>query len=452
MKRIHFVSVALLAGILLSGSTCSGPSGSGYGNGELVGVKRSRKWKESVPTGMVFVRRGTLNIGPNDQDPASSTQPVRTVSIDAFWMDDTEITNNEYRQFVYWVRDSLARTMLGQQYPEFLITEDRDNNPIDPPIINWKERIRWDEPDYAAAMQDLFVPENERFMGRREIDFRKLFYEYWWIDYKQAARRQNSYNFETQRYDGTVFDLSGNEIPIENRSSFILRDKVNVFPDTLCWIRDFTYSYNEPWATRYFWHPGFDDYPLVGVTWKQARAFCHWRTKIQTDYLAGHSDPGLMEYRLPTETEWEFAARGAKKFSMYPWGSYYIRDDEGVFLANFKPLRGNYVEDGGIGSMRVGSYDPNDYGLYDMAGNVAEWTITAYDESGYMLINDINPNYEYNALPDDPPVMKRKVIRGGSFKDIAFYNQVSTRSFEYQDTTKSYIGFRCVRSTFGSEF
>ena len=453
MKRIFLASIVLLAGIVLSSSTCSRPgSGSGYGNGELIGAKRSGKWKESAPTGMVFVRRGTLNIGPNDQDPASATQPTRTVSIDAFWMDDTEITNNEYRQFIEWVRDSIARQTLGQQYPEFLITEDRDNNPIDPPRINWKERIRWDEPDYQMALQDMYIPDNERFLGRREIDPRKLFYEYWWIDYKQAARRQNSYNFETQRYEGTVFDPDGTEIPIENRSAFIFKDRVNVYPDTLTWIRDFTYSYNEPWTSRYFWHPGFDEYPLVGITWKQARAFCNWRTKIQNDYLADRSQPGLMEYRLPTETEWEYAARGGKKFSMYPWGSYYIRDQEGVFLANFKPLRGNYVEDGGLATMRVGSYDPNDYGLYDMSGNVAGWTITAYDESGYVLINDFNPNYEYNALPDDQPVMKRKVIRGGSYKDIAYYNQAATRSYEYQDSTKSFIGFRCVRSTFGSEF
>ncbi len=453
MKRIFFASIVLLTGVVLMSSTCSRPgSGSGYGNGELVGAKRSGKWKEAAPTGMVFVRRGTLNIGPNDQDPASATQPTRTVSIDAFWMDDTEITNNEYRQFIGWVRDSIARQILGQQYPEFLITEDRDNNPIDPPKINWKERIRWDEPDYQMALQEMYVPDNERFLGRREIDPRKLFYEYWWIDYKQAARRQNSYNFETQRYEGTVFDPDGNEIQIENRSAFIFKDRINVYPDTLCWIRDFTYSYNEPWTTRYFWHPGFDEYPLVGITWKQARAFCNWRTKIQNDYLAGKKQSGLMEYRLPTETEWEYAARGGKKFSMYPWGNYYIRDQEGVFLANFKPLRGNYVEDGGLATMRVGSYDPNDYGLYDMSGNVAEWTITAYDESGYVLINDFNPNYEYNALPDDQPVMKRKTVRGGSYKDIAYYNQVATRSYEYQDSTKSFIGFRCVRSSFGSEF
>ncbi|MDX1284640.1 MAG: SUMF1/EgtB/PvdO family nonheme iron enzyme, partial [Draconibacterium sp.] len=77
---------------------------------------------------------------------------------------------------------------------------------------------------------------------------------------------------------------------------------------------------------------------------------------------------------------------------------------------------------------------------------------TAYDEAGYNLMSDLNPNFEYNALKDDPPVMKRKVIRGGSWKDISHFVQVGTRNFEYQDSTKSFIGFRCVRSTFGEEF
>ncbi len=90
-------------------------------------------------------------------------------------------------------------------------------------------------------------------------------------------------------------------------------------------------------------------------------------------------------------------------------------------------------------------------GLYDMAGNVAEWTITAYDPSAYVFSHDMNPYYNYNASPDDPPVMKRKVVRGGSWKDIAHYLQVSTRDYEYQDSTKSYIGFRCVRSYLGDQ-
>lgn len=445
MKKLLYFGILLLGVTIFSSCKQSG-------NGELIGVQHRAKWKESQPYGMVYVRRGSFNIGPSDQDPSRSMLPTKTVSQEAFWMDDTEITNSEYRQFVGWVKDSIARRMLGDQYPEYLITEDRSGTPIDPPRINWRERIDWDDPDMQMAMEDMYVPENERFFGRKEIDPRNLLYEYWWIDLQQAAKRSNSYNFETQRYEGNVYNAEGELVPIENRSSFIMKDAVYIYPDTLCWIRDFTYSFNEPWATRYFWHPGFADYPVVGVSWKQARAFCSWRTKYQSNYLNSRGEPELQAYRLPSEVEWEYAARGGRISSMYPWGGYYARDEEGVFLANFKPIRGNYVEDGGIGTMKVGSYEPNDFGLYDMAGNVAEWTETAFDEAGYSYFSDLNPSFRYNAKIDDQAVMKRKVIRGGSWKDISHYIQVSTRNYEYQDTTKSFIGFRCVRSTFGDEF
>jgi formylglycine-generating enzyme len=112
-------------------------------------------------------------------------------------------------------------------------------------------------------------------------------------------------------------------------------------------------------------------------------------------------------------------------------------------------MRGNYTDDGWLYTAPAASYEPNDYGLYDMAGNVAEWTENAYDESFYTFSHDMNPNYKYNALPDDPSALKRKVVRGGSWKDIAYYLQVSTRTYEYQDTAKSYVGFRNVRSYLG---
>jgi len=422
------------------------------GNGELTGVSGRAKWFEPTPFGMTFIHRGNLNIGPNNQDPTWSSTPTKTVSVDAFWMDDTEITNNEYRQFVYWVRDSIARTYLAEQFPEFMISEDRDGNPLDQPKLNWEQKLEWDNPDYADALQAMYIPENERFFRKKEIDARKLFYEFHKIDYKQAAKRANMYNYKTQSYSGTVFNADGEQVPIQSRSSFIMRYMVDVYPDTLCWIRDFTYSYNEPWATRYFWHPGFDDYPVVGVDWEQANAFCSWRTKVQNEFLSSVNEATLQDYELPSEVQWEYAARGDLKLAMYPWGGYYTRDQEGVFMANFKPLRGNYSEDGGIASMKVGSYDPNEFGLFDMAGNVAEWTKSAYDESSYMYMNDFNPEFTYNALPSDAPALKRKVIRGGSWKDIATFIQVGTRSYEYQDTTKSYIGFRCVRASFGNEF
>jgi len=84
-----------------------------------------------------------------------------------------------------------------------------------------------------------------------------------------------------------------------------------------------------------------------------------------------------------------------------------------------------------------------------MAGNVAEWTANAFDETTYSFSHDMSPGYVYNAKSDDPASMKRKVVRGGSWKDIGYFLQCGVRSYEYQDSAKSYIGFRCVRDFMG---
>ena len=134
---------------------------------------------------------------------------------------------------------------------------------------------------------------------------------------------------------------------------------------------------------------------------------------------------------------------------MYPWGNYYLRNKKGCLLANFKPGRGNFAEDGGFYTVRVDSYWPNDYGLYNMSGNVAEWTNTLYNEGSYNFFSDMSPDLRYDAKDSDAPYQKRKTIRGGSWKDVKFYLQVSTRAFEYQDTAKCYVGFRCVQTYLG---
>ena len=234
-----------------------------------------------------------------------------------------------------------------------------------------------------------------------------------------------------------------------DRSQFIMRDVINVYPDTLAWIHDFTYSFNEPMTQNYFWHPAYDDYPVVGVSWKQATAFSIWRTRLLHAYLADIGGTVTNDFRLPTESEWEYAARGGLDLSPYPWGGPYIRNARGCFLGNFKPMRGNYIDDGGFHTVKINSYNPNDYGLYCMAGNVAEWTSNAFDESAYNFAHDLNPDYMYDAKDDEPEVLKRKVIRGGSWKDIGYYLQTGTRTYEYQDTAKSYIGFRCVMTYLG---
>ena len=359
------------------------------------------------------------------------------------------MTNNKYRQFVYWVRDSIMRRMLGESQEDFLIKEDENGNPIDPPMINWKTKIDFKDEETNEVLKDIYLPVNERFYFRKEIDTRKLMYEYFWVDLQQAAKKSNRYNFNKKQYEGVAFNVAGEQVKVQDRTPFIMRDVVNVYPDTLCWVSDFTYSYNEPMSNMYFWHPAYDNYPVVGVNWKQATAFCIWRTQLLNASLHKSGEPGVHEYRLPLESEWEYAARGGLENSMYPWGGMYTRNKQGCFLANFKPMRGNYIDDGGFTTMRVGSYEPNEFGLYDMAGNVSEWCANAYDESAYNFMHDLNPDYKYNARPDDPPSMKRKVVRGGSWKDIAYYLQVGTRTYEYQDTSKSYIGFRCVRSYLG---
>lgn len=421
------------------------------GGGELVGVSRKAAFYEPDPYGMIFIPQGSFNMGLADEDMAyTMNSQKRTISVPSFWMDETEITNTEYRQFVYWVRDSIARRLLGQQFEEFLIAEDEFGNPIDPPYLNWSEPIEWDDEEYAPILEEMYLPENERFFRRKEIDTRKLVYDYQWVDLQQAAQKSNRYNFETKEYEGVVFDQYGEEREIDDRSAFIMTDQVLVYPDTLCWIADFTYSFNEPLTEKYFWHPGFDEYPVVGVTWKQATAFAIWRTQLLNNYLASKGEPVVMNYRLPSEAEWEYAARGGLDQNKYPWGGYYTRNNQGCFLANFKPLRGRYGDDGGMYTMAVANFAPNDFGLFDMAGNVAEWTSSAYDESAYGFMHDISPTYKYNALPDDPEVLKRKVIRGGSWKDIGYFLQNGARTYEYQDSAKSYIGFRCVRDYIGS--
>lgn len=427
-KLVLFVLVA--AGL----SSCGD-----YSTGQLVGVQNREPWYQPDPYGMLYIPMGSFNMGASDGDITySATTRSKTVSVQAFYMDETEITNNEYRQFVNHVIDSMAHKILGEDagLEEHLILQDQYGEDVDPPLINWETEIDWEDPDARDALSVMFVPDHERFYRRKEIDARKLDFEYFWIDFKDAARKGGP---------GAPLRQRG----MTDRSIFIKRDVINVYPDTLCWIHDFTYAFNEPMTNMYFWHPAYDEYPVVGVTWKQARAFGIWRTQLLNTYLASVGSSYVQDFRLPTESEWEYASRGGLDLAPYPWGGPYIRNSRGCFLANFKPLRGNYVDDGGFHTVTVTSYSPNDYGLYCMAGNVAEWTSNAYDESAFEFAHDMNMDYTYEAKDDDAPTLKRKVIRGGSWKDIGYFIQTSTRSYEYQDTAKCYIGFRNVMSFLG---
>lgn len=424
--------------------------------GELVGVT-GKKWHPEKPYGMTLVPGGSYIMGKQDDDRAQmQNAPTRTVTVRAFYMDETEITNKEYRQFVNWVRDSIIRTKLAILADELGETPEnegigefafKDADTADISVyekymidnyaglgetgyegrkLNTDIELIWDTneyPDeyYAEVMDTMYLSPEETYNGLRTIDVTKLKFKYTWMDIEAAARAKK----------GTRRDFLKNEV-------------AEIYPDTTVWIKDFAYSYNEPMHNDYFWHDAYSEYPVVGVTWKQAKAFCAWRQMFKNAYQKDRGKQQVGSWRLPSEAEWEYAARGGLEGATYPWGGPYIMNDRGCFMANFKPMRGDYAADQALYTVEAKSYDPNDYNLYNMAGNVSEWVDTAYSLGSYEFGSTMNPNVVDNSN-------KRKVIRGGSWKDVAYFLQVSTRDYEYADSARSYIGFRTVQDYMGTD-
>ena len=169
-----------------------------------------------------------------------------------------------------------------------------------------------------------------------------------------------------------------------------------------------------------------DQHPVAGVTWRDAMAYAEWSGK-----------------RLPTEAEWEYAARGGLKGKKYPWGDE-APDAGGMYRANYDP--GNYTEDGYRYSAPVKSYEPNRYGLYDMAGNVWEWCLdeyTSYPNSpsrnpvgGSQTASDIINSYKN--------IGKKRVLRGGSWVSLNLYLRVASRGRGLPGSWILNLGFRCV--------
>jgi gliding motility-associated lipoprotein GldK len=419
MKRLNYLLILLTA---MSLAGCGLTSD----NGELTGVPGRRKWFHTQPFGTIYVPTGTYHAGQKDQDvPSSQLAQNRQYSIPAFYMDDTEISNNEYRQFVYHVMDSIARKKLGGEY----VTEDAAGGE---PWLSYKKKLNWND----EALNEMFYQGDDVFFRNKQIDIRQLKYKWQWEDHVAAA----------------AYSEKGKKWWEKNRKDVIRDEEFPIYPDTLVWVRDFTYSFNDPMTQVYFWHPKYDDYPVVGVNWNQARAFCHWRTEHLNANYRQLDGVTVTPFRLPTEFEFEYASLGGRDGNPYPWGGPYVRNTKGCFLANFKPGRGNYIDDGGIYTVKVNAYFPNDYGLYCMSGNVAEWTSSTYSESGSFNVSDLSPEYRTNSktssYKDD--TYTRKMTRGGSWKDIAYYIQTGTRTqYEYEDSSKSFVGFRCAMSYIG---
>ena len=470
MKKVSIYLLPIVVALLMG--SCAAGSQSSAG-GEVTGVSGT-SWAEPTPYGMVLVDRGSMEVGPQKTDSAWNLQAnPRGISVDAFWMDETEITNAKYKQFVFWVRDSIIRERLADPSyggnEEFKIEEDREGNPVKP-YLNWNKAIPWRNPseDEARAIESVY--RINPITGVKELDPTQMNYRYEIYNHTQAAKRKHRLD-PSRRVYNTDLPVP-TDVPIISKDTAYINDEgvivretvtrglpgdydflntyiVNIYPDTTAWINDFDNAYNEPYVRMYFSHGGYSNYPVVGVSWEQANAFANWRTEYLRRSL-GKDGVYVEPYRLPTEAEWEYAARAGVNENMYPWaGDVPMTEDKGCFYANFKPQKGNYIKDGQLITSQVGTYSPNDFGLYDMAGNVSEWTSTAYTESVGRLTSDLNPEYRYDAAKEDPYKMKRKIVRGGSWKDVAHNIRSDIRMWEYQNEQRSYIGFRCVRSQIG---
>ena len=476
-RRKKNLSLRSLTALLSAGTlamtmvSCMSTRSSAAG-GEVTGVGGST-FAEPTPYGMVLIDRGAYKMGPATADSlAGIRQDQRGVSIDAFWMDETEVTNSKYKQFVFWVRDSIIRERLADPAyggnEAFKIEEDKEGNPIKP-FLNWNKAIPWRNAneDEQRAIESVY--RTNPITGMRELDPTQMNYRYEIYNHTEAAKRKNRLD-PTRREYNTDLPVP-TEMPTISKDTAYLNDEgqivretitrpltgdydflntyiINIYPDTTAWINDFDNAYNEPYTRLYFSHAGYNNYPVVGVSWEQANAFSNWRTEFLKRSL-GKEGVYIEPYRLPTEAEWEYAARAGNSESSYPWEETLPYDERGCFYANFKPMDGDFVRDGHVITSPVGTFKPNDFGLYDMAGNVSEWTSTAYTESINKLTSDLNPEYRYDAALEDPYKMKRKIVRGGSWKDVSRNLRSDLRMWEYQNEQRSYIGFRNVRSQIG---
>ena len=277
----------------------------------------------------------------------------------------------------------------------------------------------------------------------------------------------------------------------------------SALPDTTVWRREL--AFNDPYEDHYLRYPGFRFFPVVGVSWRQANDYCRWRTSVVNEKLAEESgldisvpeggriplESGVVlpDFRLPTEAEWEYAAKaliGTQYLDenhtnqrIYPWDGHAARNPYGkkmgYFLANFKRGRGDYagiagkLNDGAMITDYVYEYPPNDFGLYNMAGNVNEWVLDVYRPLSYQDFSDLNPirrdgtddpetGYDneknprfagdYNSLVTN----ELRVYKGGSWADVAYWLSPGTRRYIEQDSATASIGFRCAMIRAGTNY
>lgn len=508
----------------------------------------------AAPPGMVYIPGGSVTIKYSQS--STDTNSKKRVSLSSFYIDKTEVTNQQYRMFTEWVIDSIAIVDYLKDDKYFL----------DPPPGGYKDDSKKETSmtDTEGMMKDTIatalgsdsaalaaqatpatpttpapttssaVTDSNGNQVRRRINWEIVKHKDIFESEDPEVKAKIAPMFdpvtgkireELYVYSFTYLKATGTNkgVKIGERAT----EPINIYPDEKIWFKDLNNSQVDILVENYFTQPPFDDYPVVGVTWKQARAFAAWRSHTNYEYanIADYLKYYHLQYSLPSEAQWVYAAgkdirntkqpvmtaepepeatpeptadtaaamapvsdsaalaaavpaadttataateeeggkkKRRKKHKKEEEATEEVaeakpaapdknatpveRDMNGSLLVNFKQEEGDYTEDGANFTLPVMSYAPNEYGVYNMIGNVAEWVLDAYSPSAFAFVSDVNPVLLYDAAPNDADAMKRKVVRGGSFVSNAKALSPFTRDFQLQDEVHCYVGFRCVMS------
>lgn len=484
MKKITIILPMLLAGLIVVScrkKEVSRSTGWNFNDPKFGGFEVAKGKEQKVGPGLVAIEGGTFLMGSTHQDLLFEWNNIpRRVTVASFFMDQTEVSNLDYLEYIYW----LTR-VFGQDYPQVV-------QKALPDTLVWRDRLSYNEPlvelyfrhpsyhDYPVVGVS-WLQANDYANWRTDRVNELLLIRAGVLDFDPEQRNENNFNTEAYlagQYQGLVRD-------------------------------------------------GKADLDPSGTGVRSVRF-----------------EDGIMlpKYRLPTEAEWEYAALGLVGNTVneriverrtYPWNGDGLRTDHkrymGSFVANFKRGSGDYMgvagslNDGAALPAPVGSYWPNDYGLYNMGGNVAEWVLDVYRPLSFEDIADYNPfrgnifvnkkreadgslaqkdslgrlqyveispaeaanrknyrrgnavNYrdgdfastiqtDWTNLEEDPNSTskmydygnttlisdKARVYKGGSWADRAYWMSPGTRRFLNEDQASSTIGFRCAMNKVGS--
>ncbi len=382
--------------------------------------------EQEIAPGMILIEGGflrgiqlpmDLNFSKSDSLIKKTRSRSTSYSIASFYIADNEVTNKEYREFVDWVKIRKAMDILAANHPSKRLSNGNYNEEIP---IDWKDPV----------LLQYFSPNGS--------------------------------------YKGNTNQLYHNYTVIKNDSIKIIDSiQTAIYPDTLCWLREYDLK-NRKGMINYFSDMKYNDYPVVGVTWNQAKAYCQWRSDRVNEkillreriiekksyyfttesYLNTEStyngrkvkkEEGILlpNFRLPTNAEWQFAAvyldDSCNVNHYYPWGSNEVMDKKERYHANFGRILDqnglmikSLAEDKFLFTAPVGSYKPNQTGLNDMAGNVSEWVEDFFKINEEFLFKDLDSNTAFRVA--------HRILRSSEYID-------STKQF-YRNLIEDYINER----------